>query len=78
MIAGMALATTVISDIILKQLAGGDRQLLVLTVAVRKAMGRSAKITGDLPETVKSTLRKLVAAKEVVDVEGVYSLSPRK
>ena len=34
-------------------------------------------VKGDLTATVKSALRTLVASKEVVDEDGMYSLPPR-
>ena len=62
-----------ISSLILAQLAGGEKGVLRLVVAVRNAF-RFEK--GDLSKTVKSALRKLVASKAVVDEDGLYSLAP--
>ena len=41
-------------------------------------MARIDLLTADASETamVKSALRRLVASKEVVDVDGMYSLAP--
>ena len=62
-----------INSLILAQLAGGEKGVLRLVVAVRKAL-RFEK--GDLSQIVKSALRKLVASEAVVDVDGMYSLKP--
>jgi hypothetical protein len=67
-----------ISSLIVEQLAAGEKRVLGLTVAVRNSLGRSEKVKGDLSEMVKSSLRKLVASQAVVQVDGMYSLSPRK
>jgi hypothetical protein len=61
-----------IKSVILTQLAGGEKGLLRLVVAVRKNLGGFEK--GDLSEIVKSALNKLVASDAVVDVDGIYSL----
>jgi len=68
--------STQISSLIVDQLARGEKGMLSLIVAVRKALGRSEKIKGDLSQMVKSALRQLVASQAVVDVDGLYSLSP--
>jgi hypothetical protein len=65
-----------ISSLILDQLAGGEKGLLRLVVAIRRNLGGFEK--GDLPAIVKSALHKLVASAAVVDVDGMYSLSPSK
>jgi hypothetical protein len=70
----MALPTVSIDRLILAQLGRSETRLLALVVAVRKSLGRSEAVKGDLSTIVKSTLRKLVASNVVVDVEGVYSL----
>ncbi len=71
----MSIATKRISQLILDELAHGEMRLLVLVVAIRKGLDRSEGIKGDLSAAVKSALRKLVAAKAVTDVEGVYGLA---
>jgi hypothetical protein len=71
----MALTTIRISELILDQLAQGEKRLLVLVVAIRKSLNDSEGIKGDLPTAVKSALRKLIASNKVVDGEGVYSLN---
>ena len=70
----MAIPTVPIDHLILNQLARGEMRLLALVVAVRKSLGRTEAVKGDLSTIVKSSLRKLVASNAVVDVEGVFSL----
>lgn len=67
-----------ITSLILEQLAAGEMGVLRLVVAVRTALGHSERIKGDLSESVKSSLRKLVASKAVVDDDGIYSLASRR
>jgi hypothetical protein len=62
------------NEIILDLLAKGEMRSLVLIVSIRKALGRQAYIKGDLSEVVNLSLRKLVASKQIVETEGVYSL----
>lgn len=50
-------------------------RVLSLTVAIRKGLGTTDGIKGDLSTTVKSALRNLVASKAVVDNEGTYALA---
>jgi hypothetical protein len=64
---------TAISSLILDELAGGEKGLLRLVVAIRHRLGRFEK--GDLSEIVKSALHRLVVSEAVVDMEGLYSLS---
>jgi len=71
-----AMASSVlIRSLIIEQLAGGEKRLLGLVVAVRKALGHSEKVKGDLSDIVRAALRGLVASKEVVQVDGMYVLS---
>jgi hypothetical protein len=63
-----------INTLILEQLAGGEKGLLRLIVAVRKNLGRFEK--GDLAEIIRASLHKLVVSEVVVDVDGMYSLAP--
>ena len=63
-----------INTLILEELAGGEKGLLRLIVAVRKNLGRFEK--GDLSEIVRAALHKMVVAETVVDVDGMYSLAP--
>ena len=62
-----------LSQLILKQLAGGEMRLLVLVVGIRKSL-KGSIIKGDLSARVQSALRTLVASKSVVNDDGVYSL----
>jgi hypothetical protein len=73
----MSIPTTPLHQIVLNQLATGEKRLLTLVVSVRKEMGPAGNIKGDLSVMVKAALRKLVASKVVLDEEGVYSLVPQ-
>jgi len=68
-------SSVLIRSLIIEQLAGGEKRLLGLVVAVRKALGHSEKVKGDLSDIVRAALRGLVASKEVVQVDGMYVLS---
>jgi hypothetical protein len=63
---------------VVDQLTGGEKRLLSLVVAVRRTLGQSEKVKGDLSDIVKTALRGLVASETVVHVDGVYVLSPLK
>ncbi|MBC8107331.1 MAG: hypothetical protein H7Z14_12130 [Anaerolineae bacterium] len=76
MLTSMSCSASRINELILSQLAVGEKQVLSLVVAVRKALSRSEAAKGDLTAMVKSALRRLVASKEVIDVDGMYSLAP--
>lgn len=69
---------TEIQSLIVEQLAAREMRVLSLVVALRRTLGRSANLKGDLSATVKSALNRLVASKAVVDDDGTYSLSPSK
>jgi len=71
----MRTAKAPISQLIVDQLAHGEMRMLVLVVALRKTLGASAHIKGDLSSIVVVALRKLIASKVVVDSEGTYSLN---
>jgi hypothetical protein len=71
----MALTANRINELVLDQLATEEKRLLALTVAVRKGLGESQRVRGDLSQSVKLCLRKLVASKQVIDMDGVFSLS---
>jgi hypothetical protein len=73
----MAHYTSRISQLILDQLAVGERRVLSLIVAVGK-VPRSETSKGDLTAMVKSELRRLVVAGAIVEADGLYSLSPTK
>jgi hypothetical protein len=77
MITAMPISTVRVSQMILDQLANGEKRVLSLVVSIRKAMDPSEVGKGDLSAMVKSALRSLVASRAVVDVDGMYSLSPR-
>jgi hypothetical protein len=62
-----------LTELILKQLAGGEMRLLVLIVGIRKSLGGTF-LKGDLSSRVQTALRSLIAAKSVVDTDGMYSL----
>jgi hypothetical protein len=64
-----------ITALIVDQLSDGEMGQLRLVVAVRKRLGRFEK--GDLSESVKSALHKLVASSTVLDVDGMYSLAEK-
>jgi hypothetical protein len=74
----MSVESTQIAELILLQLAGGEKRILSLVVSIRKAAGGSAWARGSLRERVASALRKLVASKDIVDADGLYSLAPRE
>jgi len=74
----MRTAKASISQLIIDQLAHGEMRMLVLVVALRKTLGASAHIKGDLSSVVVVALRKLVASKVVVDNEGTYTLNHLK
>jgi hypothetical protein len=63
---------------ILNELARGEKEVLSLVVAVRRALDRAGNIKGGLLGRIESTLRRLVASGAVVDHDGRYSLSPPK
>jgi hypothetical protein len=63
-----------IKRLVLDQLAGGEKRLLVLLVAVRRSLNSTTPFKGDLSEAVGSALRKLVASRTVIETGGVYSL----
>ena len=71
--AQMRTTSETLSQLILKQLAGGERRLLVLTVGIRKSLTGSV-LKGDLTARVQSALRSLESSKAIVNHDGVYSL----
>lgn len=64
-----------VEQLIVKELAGGEMRVLSLTVAVRRAIHRTRVFKGDLSATVRTALRKLVASRQVVESDGMYSLA---
>jgi len=73
---GMPIPASQIHQLILDQLALGERRVLSLVVAIGRVLSRSGGAKGDLTAMVKSALRTLVSAQVVVDVDGLYSLAP--
>ena len=71
----MPISTVRVSQMILEQLAVGEKRVLSLVVSIRKALNRSEVGKSDLSAMVKSALRSLVASRAIVDVDGMYSLS---
>jgi hypothetical protein len=67
-----------IQAVIVDQLAARQMGVLTLVVAVRRTLGRSEKLKGDLGAMVRSALKALLASNVVVDDDGMYSLSPSK
>jgi hypothetical protein len=65
-----------ISQLILDQLAVGERRVLSLIVVIGKVLSRTETVEGDLTAMVKSALRTLVEARAIVDADGLYSLAP--
>jgi hypothetical protein len=72
----MVTPSTSITPLILEKLGEGEMRSLSLVVSIRKSLGRSAFLKGDLSSVVNSALRKLIASKKVIEVDGVYSLAP--
>ena len=62
-------------QLILDELATGDKRVLSLTVSIRKVLNRTGPVKGNLNAMITSALRKLVAAGTIVDADGVYSLA---
>lgn len=71
----MSLAVVRINERILEHLARREMRLLSLVVAIRRDFGAAEGFKGDLTESVKSALRRLVTTKHVVDMEGLYVLA---
>ena len=61
----MSTAAVSLNQMILDRLALGEMRPLALVVAIRKDLGKSAYIKGDLSKVVQAALRKLVAARGV-------------
>jgi hypothetical protein len=71
----MVTPSTSITPLILEKLGEGEKRSLSLVVSIRKSLGQSAFLKGDLSAVVNSALRKLIASKQVIEVDGVYSLA---
>jgi hypothetical protein len=76
MIPAMVTPSTSIAPLIIEKLAEGEKRSLTLVVSIRRSLGKSAFLKGDLSAVVNSALRKLIASKKVIEVDGVYSLAP--
>jgi hypothetical protein len=64
-----------VTPLILDQLAIGERRVLSLIVSVTKAMQNQAGgVKGNPSALIRSALRALVAARTIVEVDGMYSL----
>jgi hypothetical protein len=74
----MVTPSTSIAPLILEKLGEGEKRSLSLVVSIRKSLGKSAFLKGDLSAVVNSSLRKLIASKKVIEVDGVYSLAPEE
>jgi len=72
----MVTPSTSITPLILEKLGEGEKRSLTLVVSIRRSLGRSAFLKGDLSSVVNAALRKLIASKKVIEVDGVYSLAP--
>jgi hypothetical protein len=64
-----------VSDLIVEQLGLGEMRILSLVVALRKKMGGSAHVKGDLSSIVNVALRRLITSKVVVEKDGTFLLS---
>jgi hypothetical protein len=62
-------------QIVLGALADGEKRVLSLVVAVRRALQGRANFKGDLTGSVKLILRSLIADGHVREADGMYSLS---
>ena len=67
-----------ITSIVIAQLGQGEKRILGLVVAVRKALSVTENVKGSLTVRVQSALNRLVASKVVVQSDGLYSLSENK
>jgi hypothetical protein len=63
-----------IQSMIMEQLAAREMRVLSLVVAIRRIVGRSELMKGDLAAMVTSALKRLVTSKAVVDNDGTFSL----
>ncbi len=70
----MQISSIRFGQMILDELASGDKRVLSLTVAIRRACDRTGPVKGNLSGMVTSALRKLVVAGMIVDMDGAYSL----
>lgn len=52
-------------------------RVLSLTISVRRGLSSGEHYKGDLPAAIHASLRKLIAARQVVETDGVYTLLRR-
>jgi hypothetical protein len=67
-----------IQSLIMEQLAAREMRVLSLVVAIRRIVGRSELMKGDLSAMVSAALKRLVISKAIVDHDGTFSLRPAK
>ena len=72
----MRISSAQTSQLILAELADGERRMLSLIVSIRKAMTSSGVVKGDASTMVRSALRSLVTSGAIIEVDGMYSLAP--
>ena len=72
----MSIAVSHIHDLIVKQLSLREMRLLSLVVAIRKSFADGEGFKGDLNACVKSSLRRMIAGRTVLEVEGTFTLVP--
>jgi hypothetical protein len=68
--------STLVSSLVVEQLAMRERRVLSLIVAVRRALGPFARVA-DLTSAVQSALHRLSASGDVTHVDGTYFLARR-
>src|SRR4051812_46625055 len=71
---GMPIAISRVDELILAHLAGGERRVLSLVVAIGKQLSHEKVLKPNLSSMVKSSLRGLVASRTIRDFDGLYSL----
>jgi hypothetical protein len=69
---------TPINDLIVEQLGLGEKRILALVVALRKKMGGTTHVKGDLVSVVNVALRRLIVSKVVEENDGTYLLCRSK
>lgn len=74
----MPTSSVQVSQLILDQLAGGERRVLSLIVSIGRVLNQAGGVKGDISQMVRSALRALVASRTIVEMDGIYSLSPVK
>jgi hypothetical protein len=74
----MIVTVNPLRHVILDLLAKREHRLLVLVVAVRRALGPFEYVKGDLSDNVRDSLNTLIAAGTVTESDGVFALRRRK